>query len=199
MTYSPLSWVRAGQKGCASSLFQSFVYEVCGGCYVGYMLLPDLLMFCLCSIVSHKFLTGLPCIRWLLLIYPHSVGEPKGLTGPPCVLWLHIVCPLYSKILKGLPRSPWWLFLFDGMFLICNLMYYFPWSLGLPSLVGVRLMYPLFFLIVYYFLLTITIGGPLIGLVLGAMGFTLWVNTRYILSLHGIKGLHCWYELLIPT
>ena len=36
ITYSSLYWIRSGHNGCASSLFQSLVYEVFGSLYVGF-------------------------------------------------------------------------------------------------------------------------------------------------------------------
>ena len=36
MASSTLSWIRVGQKGCASSTFHSFIYEVCVSYYVGF-------------------------------------------------------------------------------------------------------------------------------------------------------------------
>ena len=43
------------------------------------------------------------------------------------------------------------------------------------------------------------LGGPLLGMVLGSMGFTFGGNPERIISLHGMKGIHCWSELLVPT
>ena len=72
-----------------------------------FMLLPSLLVVCLCSIVRWKVLSGLPYIHWLWLIYPFSVCEPHDLSGPPYIRWLCLVCLFSFKIMKGLPRSPW--------------------------------------------------------------------------------------------
>ena len=70
------------------------------------LLLPTLLVVCLCSISSLKVLTGPPCISWLLLIYPCYVGEPQDLIGILYFWWLCPGCPFSSKIQKGLPRYP---------------------------------------------------------------------------------------------
>ena len=48
-------------------------------------------------------------------------------------------------------------------------------------------------------LLFLFLGEPFLGMVLGSMGFTFWGNPGGIISLHYMKGTHCWYQLLIPT
>ena len=89
---------------------------------------------------------------------------------------------------------------FDGMSFIFNLLYcFFTWPLDFPFIVGVRLIYLFTFLIFISFFLILNIGEIFLGLVLGAMDFPFWVNYGWIISLHCMKGLHCWSALLIPT
>ena len=84
----------------------SFMKSVVSG-KLGSLLLPIIFVVCLFSVVSKKFLNGSPCLPWLWLIYPWSVGEPQDLTEPPYVQCLCMDWPFYSKVPKGLPSSPW--------------------------------------------------------------------------------------------
>ena len=76
-------------------------------CRLGYLLPSTMLVVFLCSIVSKNFLTVPHCIPWLWMIYPWCVGEPEDLIRPPYVWWIRLGCPFSSKIMKGIPRSPW--------------------------------------------------------------------------------------------
>ena len=47
--------------------------------------------------------------------------------------------------------------------------------------------------------MVIIIGGTLLGIVIVLLGLPLWGHSVWIISLHGMKGLHCWSKLIIPT
>ena len=79
MTYGPLSRIRVDQKGCASSLFQASIHEVCGSWWV------------VLSVTTHPF-DSLPLI--------HSQVE-----GPHCAsLYPLVVTDIY--LIRGLTTGP---------------------------------------------------------------------------------------------
>ena len=166
-----------------------------------YLLLPTLLVVCLCSILRKKVLTGPTCIPWLWLVYPFSMVEPQEFTRPGlpmsdgCVLAVPSLKKYWRSSL-GLPTN----FLFDGISMICNMVYCFYLTSGSSFPSGSAVNVPFDFsnrliLSFWFFFLR----KYLLGLVLGAMGFPFWVNPGWIISLHGLTGLHCWSELLISN
>ena len=74
-TSGPLYWIRAGQKGCASSLFQSYMYEVCGSLWVGFS-------------VNHHPVGGLS------LLHSHVRGPNLSSVHPLVVTDIYLLCGL---------------------------------------------------------------------------------------------------------
>ena len=163
------------------------------------MLLATLSVVFLCSIIRQNALTSNPCIPWLFVIYPLSVGEIQDLTGHPYVRWLCLVFIFSLKILKGLLRSLWWFFLFEGISLLCNeLSYFFSGLWHLPPLWECGLPFGFFKCLLLY-LWFFFLDETLLALVLGAIGFPFWINYDRIIYVHGVKDLCWWSELLVLT
>ena len=104
----PVPFIGLGQgRRYAPPLFfsHSYMRSMVAG-RLDSLLLPTLLVICLCSIIRKMVLNGNPCIPWLWLIYPCSMGKPQDLTGTPYVRYICLGYTFSSKILKGLPRSP---------------------------------------------------------------------------------------------
>ena len=116
MTPSPLSWGSAGHKACASSLFKSFTYAVCGRCYIEFYITPYLVGGLSLLHIQSKF------PQWDSL-YPLVVADISLLcgwtTGPHWisiyVWWLRLGFPFslkYWRAFLGLHDfiGVWWYF-----------------------------------------------------------------------------------------
>ena len=100
----------------------------------------------------------------------------------------------------GLPRSAWYIL----HLMVC------PWSviwctfLSLDSVssfhFGSEFNVPFnFYKSLLLSFLFFFLGGTFLELVIGKIGFPLWGNCGWIISLHGTKFIHCWCHLLIST
>ena len=115
---------------------------------------------------------------------------------PSGFVWAVPFLQKYWRAYLGLPDKT--IILWGFLDMLCGVLFFLTSVSYLPcgSEVNVPFYFSKIFLLSFLFLF---LGKPFLGLVLGKMSFPYWGNHGWIISLYGVKGLHWWSKLLIPT